>query len=69
MTTKKPTRATTSKPIETPESNRDHVAAVSYRADGTPDQTTGFVVLVDEEKHTDPDEEKPTGLDGDTPQN
>lgn len=30
---------------ETPEANRDVVAAVSYRADGTPDQRPGFVVI------------------------
>lgn len=30
---------------ETPEAHRDVVAAVSYRADGTPDQAPGFVVL------------------------
>jgi len=43
MATKKSTPHT--KPVETPEGNRDRVAAVSYRADGTPDQSDGFVVI------------------------
>lgn len=33
-------------PAQTPEANRDRVAAVSYRADGTPDQTPDFVRLI-----------------------
>lgn len=45
MTTKKQTIAQN---IETPEANRDVVAQVSYRADGTPDQTPDFVVIGDE---------------------
>jgi len=40
--------------VETPENaatttGRDHVAQVSRRADGTPDQTPDFVVIVDED--------------------
>lgn len=31
--------------VETPEATRDVVAAVSYRADGMPDQTEGYVVI------------------------
>ena len=27
----------------------DHVAAVSYRADGTPDQTAGYVTILPED--------------------
>jgi len=34
--------------IQTPENARDVVAAVSRRADGTPDQTPGFVVIGDD---------------------
>lgn len=47
-TTGKTTKATAAKPatrVETPEANRDVVAAVSRRADGTPDQTPGYVVI------------------------
>jgi uncharacterized membrane protein len=32
---------------EAPAGPVDHVAMVSYNADGTPNQTAGFVVLVD----------------------
>lgn len=42
------TTATASTPAETPE-RVDHVASVSRRADGTPDQTPGYVVLGDDD--------------------
>jgi hypothetical protein len=31
------------------ETRVDHVAALSLRADGTPDQTPGYVVITDDE--------------------
>lgn len=37
---------------ETPE-RVDHVAAVSRRADGTPDQTPGYVVVTDSDGESD----------------
>lgn len=40
------TPETTAGKPETPEGARDAVAAVSLRADGTPDQTPGYVRLI-----------------------
>ncbi len=34
--------------VSSPPTHVDRVAAVSYRADGTPDQTDGFVVIAED---------------------
>ena len=41
----KTTAAPSDTRVETPESHRDVVAAISRRADGTPDQSEGYVVI------------------------
>jgi hypothetical protein len=46
--TSKATSTTPAKEIQTPEAQRDVVAAISVRADGKPDQTPGYVVIGDE---------------------
>jgi hypothetical protein len=48
----KPKNAATER-IETPEATRDVVAAVSYRADGKPDQSEGYVVIGEPEARED----------------
>jgi len=53
--TGKTTNAAPGKAIETPEARRDQVAAVSYRADGTPDQTKDFDVIIDEKPESEKD--------------
>lgn len=46
---------TTDARIETPEATRDVVAAVSYRADGKPDQSEGYVVIDEAEREAEGD--------------